>query len=260
LEADYVLSQTNFNRRVAAQREVEAVAAAYETDTITLDVLLKAQQSLAQAESDYYRAIVNYNRDISQVHYRKGSLLEYNGVYLAEGPWTGKAYFDARRRARARAAATFIDYGFTRPRVMSRGPVNQRMDESEPVEDIRPGATGTPTPAPTSSKPDSGKPDSNKPELVPTPEPESIQPNAMPSAQQPTTDSQTSNSGGGPAADRWSVASDTSAATPKSRIVDTQVAPTSWANVERGNNDESGANAPPVATHRVAAGWSGLQY
>ena len=123
LEANYVLSQTNFNRRMAAQREVEAVAAAYETDTVTLDVLLEAQQTLAQAESDYYRSLVNYNKAIAQVHFRKGSLLEYNGVYLAEGPWPGKAYFDARRRARAREASTYLDYGFTQPKVISRGPI-----------------------------------------------------------------------------------------------------------------------------------------
>ncbi|MBU4399660.1 MAG: TolC family protein, partial [Planctomycetes bacterium] len=125
LEANHVLSQTNFNRRIAAQRQVEAVAAAYETDTITLDVLLKAQQALAQAESDYFRSLVNFNKSIAQVHYRKGSLLEYNGVYLAEGPWPGKAYFDARRRSRARAASTYLDYGFTQPRVISRGPIEQ---------------------------------------------------------------------------------------------------------------------------------------
>ena len=83
------------------------MAAAYETGTITLDVLLKAQQELAQAESDYYRALVDYNKSIAQVHFRKGSLLEYNGVYLAEGPWPGKAYFDARRRRPGRAASTY---------------------------------------------------------------------------------------------------------------------------------------------------------
>jgi hypothetical protein len=43
-------------------------------------------------------------------------------VYLAEGPWTGKAYFDALRRARQRDASLFLDYGFTRPDVISRGP------------------------------------------------------------------------------------------------------------------------------------------
>ena len=106
LEANHVLSQTDFNRRIAALRQVDAVAAAYDTGTITLDVLLSAQQQLAQAESDYYRALVDYNKSIAQVHFRKGSLLEYNGVYLAEGPWPGKAYFDARRRSRARAASS----------------------------------------------------------------------------------------------------------------------------------------------------------
>ena len=100
LEANYVLSETNFNRRIAAQHEVEAVGRAYENDTVTIDRVLEAQRSLAQAESDYYRSLVDYNRSISQVHLRKGSLLEYNGVYLAEGPWPAKACFDARRRAR----------------------------------------------------------------------------------------------------------------------------------------------------------------
>ena len=130
MEAAQVLSQTNFNRRIAAQRQVEAVAAAYETGTITFDVLLSSQQRLAQAESDYYRSVINYNKAIMQVHYRKGSLLEYNGVYLAEGPWPGKAYFDARRRARARDASTYMDYGFTQPKVISRGPYEQQADVS----------------------------------------------------------------------------------------------------------------------------------
>ena len=46
-------------------------------------------------------------------------------MYLAEGPWPGKAYFDALRRARQRDASTFIDYGYSRPNVISRGPVGQ---------------------------------------------------------------------------------------------------------------------------------------
>ena len=46
-------------------------------------------------------------------------------MYLAEGPWPAKAYFDAHRRARARDAAYFLDYGFTRPDVVSLGPADQ---------------------------------------------------------------------------------------------------------------------------------------
>src|SRR3989304_1807714 len=64
MEAAQVLSQTNFNRRIAAQRQVEAVSAAYETGTITFDVLLDSQRRLAQAESAYYASVVEYNRGI----------------------------------------------------------------------------------------------------------------------------------------------------------------------------------------------------
>jgi len=169
LETNYVLSQTAFNRRIAAQRQVEAVAQAYETDTITLDVLLQAQQTLAQAESDYFRRLVDYNRSIAQVHFRKGSLLEYNGVYLAEGPWPGKAYFDARRRARARDASTYLDYGFTQPRVMSRGPIEQHADAGLPMG----GGPAETAPAPAGS------------ELVPTPQPQPAPAGLAPKAAAP---------------------------------------------------------------------------
>ena len=52
------LSQTNFNRRVARQA-VEAVTAAFEADTVALDLLLDAQRQRAEAESDYFRSLTN---------------------------------------------------------------------------------------------------------------------------------------------------------------------------------------------------------
>ena len=125
VDLNYGLAQTNFNRRVAAEKEVQAVKAAYDADRVTLDLLLDAQSRRAQAESDYYRALIDYNKSIMEVHYRKGSLLDYNGVYLAEGPWPGKAYFDALREARKRDAGLYLDYGYTRPNVLSRGPIQQ---------------------------------------------------------------------------------------------------------------------------------------
>ncbi|MEM6799213.1 MAG: TolC family protein [Planctomycetota bacterium] len=127
LDLNYGLTETNFNRRTAAQREVEAVEAAYKADRVTLDLLLDAQRRRADAETAYYQALVDYNIAVADVHYRKGSLLDYNGVYLAEGPWPGKAYFDAMRRARSRDAAMYLDYGYTRPNVISRGPHAQRQ-------------------------------------------------------------------------------------------------------------------------------------
>jgi hypothetical protein len=128
IDTNFALAQTNFNRRVAAERQVEAVQAAYDAGTVTLDQLLDAQRRRAEAESSYARAIVDYNRSISQLHYRKGSLLEYNGVFLAEGPWPGKAYFDAHRRARQRDASLYLDYGHSRPGVFSRGSITQNFE------------------------------------------------------------------------------------------------------------------------------------
>ncbi len=158
MEGAHVTSKTNFNRRVAAQRQVEAVTAAYDAGKITFDVLLESYRRLAEAETQYYRSLVNYNKAIMYVHYRKGSLLEYNGVFLAEGPWPGKAYFDAKRRARARDAGYYMDYGFTQPKVISRGPYEQHSGNDASMFGVGPKGEGN-------------RGGSNQPELVPTPAP-----------------------------------------------------------------------------------------
>ena len=129
LALNYQLTETNFNRRVAAQREVEAIQIAFENDFVTFDLLLDAQSRRADAESAYYRALVDYNLAVVNVHFNKGTLLDYNGVLLAEGPWPGKAYFDAMSRARKRDAAMFIDYGYSRPNVFSQGTYPQQTGD-----------------------------------------------------------------------------------------------------------------------------------
>jgi outer membrane protein TolC len=134
---------TNFNRRKAAADQVNAVEKAFEAETVTLDLLLDAQRRLADAEAAYFRSLVDYNLSLRQVHLRKGSLLEYNGVYLAEGPWPGKAYYDAEQRARERDAGLFLDYGFQRPGPVSLGAVLQHTGETGLPMEVH----GTPTPA-----------------------------------------------------------------------------------------------------------------
>ena len=142
LELQYRLMQTNFNRRMASEQEVAAVTVAYEAGTVTLDLLLEAQQRRSDAEAAYYRSLVDYNRGITQIHFVKGSLLEYDNVFLAEGPWPGKAYFDAHRLARARDAGMYLNYGFSRPDVFSTGPVAQRPHADAQMQ----GLHGTPLP------------------------------------------------------------------------------------------------------------------
>jgi len=183
LDTSYTLMQSNFNRAVAAQRQVEAVQAAFDAGTVTLDLLLDAQRRLADALSAGYRAQADYNRNIAQVHLRKGSLLEYNGVYLAEGPWPGKAYFDAHRQARARDAAYFLDYGFTRPDVVSRGPADQHAGEFVPhggmiyegeiLDDRAPMPPGG---QPTRAEPMPAGPMDATPEELPSPGPATMRP------------------------------------------------------------------------------------
>ena len=157
VEFNYGVAQTRFNSWVASQEEVDAFESLYEAGRETLNLLLDAQRRRALAESSFYRSLADYNRAVMRLHYRKGSLLEYNGVYLAEGPWPGKAQFDALRRARQRDASWFMDYGYTRPRVVSAGPHPQASGTAtgapyegpalgSPTED---GGQPLPPPAPT---------------------------------------------------------------------------------------------------------------
>ncbi|MBN2580857.1 MAG: TolC family protein [Pirellulales bacterium] len=165
MEDTQVISKTNFNSMIAAQRNLRALQILWDSqrgDRATLiSVLLEAQRTLAQTESEYYRSVVNYNEAIMRVHYRKGSLLEYNGICLAEGPWPGKAYFDAERRARSRDAAMYLDYGYTLPKVVSRGPIRQHVGNPDVF-----GRAGNPK----------TEKDADRPELIPTPEPALSQP------------------------------------------------------------------------------------
>lgn len=125
LDSNYSLVQTNLNRLIAADKEVDSVQAAYDAGTVTLDLLLDAQRRRSDAQIAYFQALIEYNIAIKDVHLRKGSLLDYNGVFLAEGPWPEKAYFDAKGHARRRSASHYVDYGYTRPGVISRGSVPQ---------------------------------------------------------------------------------------------------------------------------------------
>jgi outer membrane protein TolC len=119
----YVLANSHFDRWNAAQREVESAQAEFVGGRVGLDFVLDAYRRRAQAQIDFYRTLVEYNKAIADVHFQKGSLLEHNGIELAEGPWPKKAYWDALGRARERDASTPLHYGWTRPNVVSRGPV-----------------------------------------------------------------------------------------------------------------------------------------
>ncbi|HPP54554.1 MAG TPA: TolC family protein, partial [Thermoguttaceae bacterium] len=158
LEGSYELMRTSYSRLQAAKHNADTFQTIVELGAETEEtrgagaifLRLESLRRLAESKSNFYRALATYNQAIALVHYRKGSLLEYNGVYLAEGPWPAKAYFDAMRRARERDAGLYLDYGYTLPRVLSRGQYQQHQGttQGEAAGDQTPSVQGQPASSP----------------------------------------------------------------------------------------------------------------
>jgi outer membrane protein TolC len=90
--------ETNLNRRLAARQQLQAVQAAFDADNATLDLLLEGQRRVAEADVAYYRSLVEYTLAAKNVQLEKGTLLDYNEIYLQEGPWPDKAYADVEQK------------------------------------------------------------------------------------------------------------------------------------------------------------------
>jgi hypothetical protein len=129
LDRSYELARINYNRRLAAQQELAKLEVLLrEADRIQkprlLDLQLDAQRRLADAESEYYRSLAEHSVATKNVHFEKGSLLDYNEIYLAEGPWPAEAYRDAEKRNRLRVGPVLDNYLLEGP-LVSRGPYPQ---------------------------------------------------------------------------------------------------------------------------------------
>lgn len=121
LAANQMVMQASFNQWKDTTVEEAHFIRLQDAGVETLDVALEAQRRRAQAEDTFYTALCEYNKVIALIHRRKGTILAYNGISFSEGPWPGKAYSDADEHARRRGASRQIDYGWTRPQVISRG-------------------------------------------------------------------------------------------------------------------------------------------
>ena len=98
MERAYAIIETTEDRRLAAAEQLEAVQTAYEADKVAFDVLLESQRRQLEAERAHYQALVEYTLAIRNVHYEKGSLLDYNEIHLTEDSWPLQAYHHAERR------------------------------------------------------------------------------------------------------------------------------------------------------------------
>lgn len=120
LQRAYAVSQAQFNRFQAAQRQIEALRRAEEAGRTTIDLVLDAQRQALDTEIAYHQATIDYALALRNVYYESGTLLEYNNVRLAEGRSPEGAYADAAElSARRSRAIERIDRDLT----ISRGPV-----------------------------------------------------------------------------------------------------------------------------------------
>lgn len=121
----YAVVETNMNRRMAAAEQVAAVQAAFDAENATLDSLLDAQRRMADADSSYYRSLVEYQLAVKNVQLEKGTLLDYCQIFLSEGRWPSGAYSDAEARESRRGEPRDIPLPEDQETWLSRGAFDQ---------------------------------------------------------------------------------------------------------------------------------------
>jgi hypothetical protein len=126
MDRAFAVLQTSYNRLAANNDQLGAVAAAYDNDKVPLDLYLDAQRRVADSEIDYHLSRSRYSMSLKNVHFVKGTLLEYDGVFLAEGPWPGKAYEDAAEREASRSRPRPLNYASSRAPIVSAGQFDQQ--------------------------------------------------------------------------------------------------------------------------------------
>jgi len=170
VDRTFIVAQTNYNRRLAANEQLNSIKVAFdaETETVSLLDLVEAQRRLADADSRYARSMVEYQLAVKNVMFESGTLLENNGINLAEGPNPQKAYQDAAKRESLRSRPLRLSYILPNGGPMvSRGEFPQQT-YAESVQTIDPRAPIIP-----------GQPGAPAGESVPAPLP---QPNGQPGA------------------------------------------------------------------------------
>ncbi|HEY5315765.1 MAG TPA: TolC family protein [Pirellulales bacterium] len=183
VDRSYAAAQTNMNRRLAAGQHLTATQAAFDSGKVPVDAVLYAQVRLADAESRYARAVIDYAVAVKNVHLEKGSLLDYNDIVVAGNP---KINLDDKRSRTAGARELWdrINYAFSpgdkssrtlaggSDATPSRAAANQATLKLDPAALPQSPAAGA---ASGSTSPGSSAPDSTAPVETPQQEVQSGQ-------------------------------------------------------------------------------------
>jgi hypothetical protein len=118
----FVLLETTYNRRQATHEQLHATQAAFDADKVSLDFVLETQRLAADAEVRYHRALVEHAVALKNVRFECGSLLEYDGVSMAEGPWADGAYRSPTRTDGYRLPVGPLNYALSPGRRVAAPP------------------------------------------------------------------------------------------------------------------------------------------
>jgi len=107
LRSHFQATQSNYDTWQNVAAPIDVCEDRYRTGVPGIDtsVLLQAwlttRADAATAEVAFYASLVEYQKALIDLHFRKGTLLEFNNLQLAESSWTPDAYKDALYRALA---------------------------------------------------------------------------------------------------------------------------------------------------------------
>jgi len=148
--------------------------------------LTQAQRDLAQRTADEFRAVADYNTALARVEFAKGTMQQYSGVTVADGPLPPHVQKKAADHFRARAAALKLrehpasSYGLLQTVDMNRQ-YPPRMEDALPVTGLPattgPGGMVLPGPGlPVAPPPMPAPPAGDGKPLTATPAPTTIRP------------------------------------------------------------------------------------
>jgi hypothetical protein len=169
LQRAFAVTQTSYNRLVAARDQLNAVKTTYDADKAPLDLLLEAQRRNAEAEGRYYRSLVEYATALRNVHFEKGTSLEYHSVFLNDD----RQDFSSRRFQRNIEKP--LNYAFDAPIVHPAESTAQAPAPQAPVQQAAapqgPAPQLTEQPAPQANPSARNRPTLAPPQVVPTTSP-----------------------------------------------------------------------------------------
>lgn len=119
MERWYTLANDGLSRIDVANRYVgiveQKVNSAERSGSDLLNLYLQAKTQLRDAEQAYMRSVIEYNKAIAGMRFRKGTTLIDNQIYLAEGDWHPAAAPFAVKRALERTHAFDAHHLKTKP-------------------------------------------------------------------------------------------------------------------------------------------------